>query len=354
MSRPLVRSALAAGAVGLTGLAAGMIAPPAGAAPTVPVFASGTTSGCNAAKAASPTCYFHPDSITSNATSVFVGYQNNAAADGTSGSSLVVQYSKAGAKQKTFPVPGKNDGLRVDPATGNLWALSNEDANPHLTIITPATGKEQGYDLPTETKFSGGYDDVAFTPNGTFLSASNPALNKSGTTNTYRTVVKAHFAGGKVVLDPVLPGQFQATNRATGKQEKVTLTDPDSLNIDPKTGDIILDGQADSTLVFLHNAGTGDQQVSFVRLMNGSSTTNRPQVDETNTPTKAGGKLLIVDHGANKVYSWSGYTAGTTYSSVTNESPSLTSQLAKTDTHTGKLVTALKGFSDPRGLLVLS
>ncbi len=96
---------------------------------TVTLFASGVAG-----------VYVAPDSLTTDGSFVYAGYQNSAAADGSSGNSVVVQYTLGGAALRQFPVNGKCDGLRIDPSTGLLWALSNEDANPRLTIIDPRTG----------------------------------------------------------------------------------------------------------------------------------------------------------------------------------------------------------------------
>ncbi len=41
---------------------------------------------------------------------------------------------------RTFAVPGHCDGLRIDPATHKVWASSNEDGNPGLVSIEPASG----------------------------------------------------------------------------------------------------------------------------------------------------------------------------------------------------------------------
>lgn len=45
--------------------------------------------------------------------------------------------------------------------------------------------------------------------------------------------------------------------------EDVGLTDPDSLTIDPR-GNLVLDSQGDSELVFIRHAGTADQTVGLL------------------------------------------------------------------------------------------
>ena len=71
---------------------------------------------------------------------VYVGYQNGAAKDGSSGSSTITEFAPTGPKGtwvvvKSVSVAGHNDGLKVDPATHKGLALQNEDANPNLVVI---------------------------------------------------------------------------------------------------------------------------------------------------------------------------------------------------------------------------
>jgi hypothetical protein len=54
------------------------------------------------------------------------------------------------------------DGLKVDPVTGQIWALQNQDGNSTLTIIDPETGSVSdpiSYKVPSSSR---GYDDVVF------------------------------------------------------------------------------------------------------------------------------------------------------------------------------------------------
>ena len=230
-------------------------------------FASDNMATCGSTFAASPTCYFNVDSLTNDQTYVYAGYQNTGAANGGSGSSIVAKYAKSGGAALQFSpaFAGKTDGLRVNPFTHQLWALNNEDGNPVLRIIDPQTmSVVLETPLPTETPFSGGYDDLVFTPDGTFMSASNPGLTKKGMGN-YRTVVRVDFAAnGNIVLTPLLPGHIVATDRVTGAQVSLTLADPDSLAPVPGTSNFVLNDQGDSTLVFMDKPGSGAPNVSVI------------------------------------------------------------------------------------------
>ena len=71
-----------------------------------------------------------PDSVTTGNGSVWVEYGNNADSTGAGGSSTIVQYSeRTGAIQFQYSIAGSVDGLKIDPVTGVVWALQNQDGN---------------------------------------------------------------------------------------------------------------------------------------------------------------------------------------------------------------------------------
>src|SRR5271157_1956718 len=71
--------------------------------------------------ATDPAGLSNPDSIAFNSTNVFVGYGNGGNPDGSGGAtSNVVEYDLTGTSIKTFTITGHNDGLRIDPVTGDL------------------------------------------------------------------------------------------------------------------------------------------------------------------------------------------------------------------------------------------
>lgn len=349
--------ALFAGVIGaaFSAPAAAVASPIPSTGYAVTLWASGNCSSGDA----SPSCYYNPDSITHDASHVFVGYQNFAAADGSNGNSEVVEYANTPttpAVVALFTVPGKNDGLRVNPANGDVWALSNEDANPILTILHPGTpvGSPTTYHLPAVTAFAGGYDDIAFTPTGTFISASNPAGNHQGT-NNYRSIVRIQFNGnGDPVLAPILGGSPTGTDRATGATVRVNLTDPDSLSVDA-AGDLVLNDQWDSTLVFVANPGTDNQSVSFSFLTSGP-----PIVDETTWAASSTGHFLVADHSKpGAIFSLTrtgGFAVGQSYTTVSNDNPAAPAArtVSLLNPTTGAVNPIPTGFSSPKGLEFIS
>src|ERR1700681_2849210 len=143
---------------------------------TLSVFASGTAA------------YTEPDSVVQWHDRIFVGFSNGVAKDGTDHkSSTIVEYSLDGKVQRTFSVPGHNDGLRVVGESA-LWSLQNEDANPNLVVIDLNSGHQKMY-LFAPTPHGGGYDDIAVQNGQVFLTASNP--NLPGGTNIFPALVRA-------------------------------------------------------------------------------------------------------------------------------------------------------------------
>src|SRR5579864_6522818 len=119
--------------------------------------------------------YTAPDSLVLWRDSVLVGFGNGIAKDGTDGkSSTIVQYSLNGAVQRTFSVPGHNDGLRVVNEK-DLWCLQNEDANPNLVVIDLESGHQTLYKF-APTVHQGGFDDMVVVGGDVYMTASNPTL----------------------------------------------------------------------------------------------------------------------------------------------------------------------------------
>jgi len=360
-------------AVGLPVTLTAAAAPvPSQGAYAISVFAADNISGCSTVvDDASPTCYYNADSLTNDANFVYVGYQNNGAADGSSGHGIVGKYARSGGAPLAFfgPFAGKIDGLRINPFSGQLWALNNEDGNTVFRIIDPSTRAiVMQSALAANTPFGGGYDAFAFTPGATFMSASNPGLTKIGN-NDYRAVVRVDLVNGSVVLNPALPGSVVATDRSTGAPVKVQLTDPDSLSLIPGTDTYVLDDQGDSTLLFVENIGGGKQNVSAL-FLKPAPVTNcgmppappavpcPPIVDETTWVTSAGGHFLVADHhkpGAIYVVSKTdGFAAGTVYTTVSSDNPTLKNTLGTLDTTSGLITSVVTGFSGPKGLIYLT
>lgn len=210
--------------------------------------------------------------------------------------------------QNQWTIAGNVDGLRIEP-TGLVWALQNNDGHSTLTTINPISNATQFFTYGnTYTNVANrGFDDVQFS-NG----ATDPA--------------RAH----QLSCIPAATTETTLGRRA--------ITDPDSLILMPN-GDLALTGEADQTIVFIHNSGTAGQTVSYLPLLGVGS--GLP--DDTAFPNSAQGLFFYADTAANLVYevSASGLAPGSAFIDVGNEFGSL-------NTSTGLVTPIFTG--SPHGL----
>lgn len=289
-------------------------------------------------------CTTQPDSIYFGDGSVWVSYQNGADSTGMGGgSSTVVRYSTAGAVQHMWSIAGNVDGLRVDP-TGQVWALQNNDGNSTLTIIDPTTNltKLYTYDSSYSNVANRGFDDVVFTKGNTFLSETNPNVPPVGNDPTVLQLTSG--LSNPLHVSGILNAQFSGTNLAGGGSATSTITDSDSLVLRPN-GDLVLTGEADGQLVFIHNPGSPSQSQSFINLLGTDGKPIGTKADDSAFNGNATqGYFLLTDTGANKVYKIfaTGLSPDMTFVDVGNEFGSV-------DLSTG-IVTPIFTFTSPHGL----
>jgi hypothetical protein len=239
-----------------------------------------------------------PDSVTVGDGSVWVAYQDGADSAGASGSSTVVRYSLDGTVMNTWSIKGNVDGLKVDPSTGLVWALQNNDGNSALTVINPVTSATTSYTYGnTYTNVANrGFDDVVFSHGNVYISETNP------TGGTDPVVVKLTTGlHSPLQISPILDSTFAGINLATGLPGSTTITDSDSLKLTP-SGALALTGEADREIAFIHNPGQSTQFETFLALLGTDGKTITGLPDDTIFPNATGGFFFIADTGANTVY----------------------------------------------------
>jgi hypothetical protein len=282
---------------------------------TPQVFATGSAIGATS-----------PDSVTFGDGSVWVSYQNGADSTGASGSSTVARYSLSGAVMHTWTIAGNVDGLKVDPSTGLVWALQNNDGNSALTVIDPTSSGTTSYSYGSSYTNvpNRGFDDVVFSAGKVFLSETNPA---SGTDPVIVQLTSG--LNSPLVVVPVLSAG--------------TLTDPDSLKLTPN-GDLALTGEADQSLTFVHNPGTVGQTTTLLALHNSTGGAISGLPDDIAYATATGGFFFVADTGSNTVYMMTatGLTLGSAFINVGSVFGSL-------DLATGNVTPIFTGVS-PHGM----
>lgn len=283
-----------------------------------------------------PGQYTAPDSITFNSTGIFIGYGNNGnPAGGTAIPSTIVEYDSNGNVLNQVFVNGHNDGLKINPQTGDLWALQNEDANATLIIFDPSTLKQkQKYFLGTGPH-GGGYDDVVFLNGNAYFSASNPQNNP----NNEPAIVLFTTNGSSFTLTPVLYGNASAIDIPTGQGVMLNLQDPDSMTSNIG-GDIVLDSQGDGELVVVRSTGSVFRVLLTV---GGQSTT----VDDTVFLGSSAGTLLVADRNGESVYAITApfLEPGSAYSA--SDSGGFVGAL---NFITGELTPVVSGMVSPHGM----
>ncbi len=288
-----------------------------------------------------------PDSVTLGGDSVFGEYGNGADATGlkpNQGSSTIVQYSLSGQIEHTYSLPGSIDGLKYDPATGDLFALKNQDGNSHLYTIDPTTQAVSGpldYAAPYVygADSTRGFDDAAFVGNQVYLSYTNPA-------NTGDSVIARLDQGttpsGALTLTSIVRLGDTGTNLATGEiNQPLPVADPDSLKT-LADGSLILTSDHDASLTIIANPGTAQQSASFVTLPAGSS-----GLDDAIVPTSDSGTFYISNAGADDVLkvAASGLNTNDIYVSVGSDNA-----VDQLDPTTGKLTPFIVGLNSPHGM----
>jgi hypothetical protein len=302
--------------------------------------------------AKSPAGVSQPDSMVLWNDSVIVGFQNHVAKDGTDGKfSAIVEFSLTGKVKRSFQVQGHNDGLRV-VGGDQLWAVQNEDANPNLVVIDLRTGHAKKYKFASDPH-GGGYDDIVVKDGKVYMTASNPTLDAMGN-NVFPALVRVSLSGDEVLVEPVLNGDANAVDIPTGTTVKLDLTDPDSLTIDPR-GNIVLDSQADSELVFIRNPFTDEQKVGLLKL---SSSATGPggatiTVDDTAFAPNPKAFLLVSDVNAGVIYRIDGGTFGFEPGVAYSASDTL-GLVGTLNLDNGVVTPIVTGFGSARGLLFIA
>ncbi len=302
----------------------------------------------------------NPDSIIQVGSDIFVGYGDAVNPDGTvpgsnppvAGQTEIIEYDLTGKALKTFEVTGHNDGLLAyDSHT--IWSLSNEDANPVLTVIDLSGGTQSEYTPSTPLLHGGGLDDMALIGGVVYVSASNP--NVSAPTNQFPNGVVTgapavisialSASGNTFDWQPVLAGNAQATDIVGGGTVTLNMTDPDSEGIDP-SGNLMVDSQQDSEIIFI-SLGAANQAASVLPL----TLKGQPwQVDDTRfVPTGNVPYMLFTDTSSNTIYRVdANYKVGDAYSAGQSGT------LLKLDPKTGILTTVVSGLGAPHGMLFVT
>ncbi|PMS21571.1 hypothetical protein C0Z18_06815 [Trinickia dabaoshanensis] len=167
------------------------------------------------------------------------------------------------------------------------------------------------------------------------MAASRRANRRGHVINPSAAGVTVDASGNATLGDPLVPNG--STNNPGG------LQDPDSMAVDP-SGNLVLDSQADSELVFVSNPGSPTQSVSELFL---TLYTNPWPVDDTRWAPASSQSMLVTDTGAGLIYkitAASGFAGGSMYSAGQGT-------VLLDDAKTGNMTPIASGMVSPHGML---
>jgi hypothetical protein len=175
------------------------------------------------------------------------------------------------------------------------------------------------------------------------MTASNPNLNGAGA-NVFLALLIATLHGSTVDVQPVLSGDANAVDIPTGSTVPLNLTDPDSLNVDPR-GNVVLNRQADAELIFIRHPFSDNRSVGHLAITVGVLSTT---LDDTAFASYPHSFLLFSDVGSEATYRIDdpsfGFEPGTAYS--TSDTGGIVGVL---NLHNGALTPIATGFVSTRG-----
>jgi hypothetical protein len=315
----------------------------------VPPYTLGTFKGIP------PTGATNPDdiSVSADGADLWVGYGNTALPDGTSGSSNLVEYDiSTGAMLQNVTIPGHIDGLKVDPATGEVWADINEDAKPTVVIVNPKNGKVQTFKV-SSSLITGGLDDLVFSgTDSAFVTAS------SQTDTTTPVIVEISLKEKKKNSSPTVASVLSGApatvwNVVTNKAETGdTIADPDSMTLDP-AGELVLNDRTSHSLFIVRNPSATNPVLRVPLAL--VTTPDVPlEVDDTTftiSPTtgesSTAGTIFITDTKANIIYT---LTKPYFPSNEVYTAANVLNEVGLVDLNTGLMVPVVIGFMGVHGL----
>jgi len=293
--------------------------------------------------------------VSANGAQLWVGYGNGVDTFGKGGPSNVVEYDIAsGVVLKNISIPGHVDGLKINPRTGDVWATENEDGNPTLAVINPASGTFTIYRF-SPALITGGFDDLVFAPAGpergspldVFLVTSSqvdtttPAIVRiSGPPRRTNTPVKAALPGAPQTVWNVVTNNAETTDM---------VGDPDSMTLDP-AGELVLNNRSDDSLYIVRDSKAQNPVLRVPLTLEGTALEVNDTIftsSATNGVSSTAGTIFITDTGANAIYMLTKpyFPASEVYAAA-----NVANVVGLVDLNTGVVTPVAQGFKGVHGL----
>ena len=337
--------------VAVPGVQAQSVAPPFTLTYTLSIFPGTPPAGAT-----------QPDdlAISANGKHLWVGYGNGVDTTGKGGPSNLVEYDIAtGAVLKNISIPGHLDGLKINPATGDVWATENEDGNPTLAVVDHESGAFKIFRFSPKL-ITGGMDDLVFVvPTGedlrrdedsepdVFIVASSQVdtttpviVQISGRLRTTNTRLKATVPGAPTTVWNVVTNSAETT---------YMIGDPDSMTLDP-AGELVLDNRSDDSLYIVRDAKA---QLPILRVpltLGGTAVEVNDTIfttSQSNSVSSTAGIIFITDTTANVIYMLTKpyFPANEIYTAA-----NVANVVGLVDLNTGVVTPVVTGFKGVHGL----
>lgn len=255
--------------------------------------------------------------ISADGKHLWVGYGNGVDTFGKGGPSNLVEYDIAsGTVLKNILIPGHLDGLKINPATGDVWATENEDGNPTLAVVDHESGTFKVFRF-SPTLITGGMDDLVFVrgSHGDSRHDSDSdsredlyivASSQVDSTTPVIVRVSGPLHATNTHLTAALPGAPSTVwNVVTNNAETTdTIGDPDSLTLDP-AGELVLDNRSDDSLYIVRDPNAQNPILRVPLTLGGSPVEVNDTVftfSETTGAASTAGTVFITDTSANAIY----------------------------------------------------
>jgi hypothetical protein len=253
--------------------------------------------------------------VSADGKRLWVGYGNGVDTFGKGGPSNLVEYDIAtGGVLKNISIPGHLDGLKINPATGDVWATENEDGNPTLAVIDHESGAFKIYSF-SPTLITGGMDDLVFAPTSRGDShhdkdsAQDVFVVTSSQVDTTTPVIvriSGPLRATNTQVTPTLPGAPLSVWNVVTNQEETTdmIGDPDSMTLDP-AGELVLDNRSDNSLYIMRDPKAPNSVLRVPLTLGGSPVQVNDTIfttSQTNGVSSTAGTIFITDTTANVIY----------------------------------------------------
>jgi hypothetical protein len=299
--------------------------------------------------------------VSADGKRLWVGYGNGVDTTGKGSPSTLVEYDIAtGSVLKNISIPGHLDGLKINPATGDVWATENEDGNPTLAVVDHECGAFKIYKFDP-TLITGGFDDLVFVARskGDWHhddkdSAEDVFIVTSSQVDTTKPAIvrisgPLRTTGTKVT--PTLPGApVSVWNVVTNEEETTDMVgDPDSMTLDP-AGELVLDNRSDKSLYIVRNPKAQNPVLRVPLTLGGSPVEVNDTIftaSQTNGVSSTAGTIFITDTTANVIYL---LTKAYFPSNELYTAANVVNQVGLVDFSTGVVTPIATGFKGVHGL----